>query len=384
MHALRRMTPLVSLAALCALFAAIAAVPKGANAADHLDAPGLTSPGGLTKSDINDVYAFTARNEARTVLAMTVNPVADQGSSFGMGFSKSYSLRVDTDGDAVEEITYHVRVFPADEVRGTNTPIVLVQRATGKQARGAAPDGAVQAVGSVESNVKLRGGGRSFAGLRSDPFFFDLSGFLGTVEGVGEDSLGDDPTDFFVDLNTLAIVLELPDRRLNDSGPIGVWATTQARADGKWRQVDRMGRPAINTVVNSSGPIVGAPSNAKNVFNGGKPRNDVADFRGAVIDALQAFSSLDSEGSYSMSQAGALADVLLPDILVFHKAGTLPPPLNGRGLADDVIDTELRIVTGGDPLGLFAGRDADGGVNGDGVGPHGDYKAKFPYLGNPN
>jgi hypothetical protein len=145
-----------------------------------------------------------------------------------------------------------------------------------------------------------------------------------------------------------------------------------------------MGRPAINTVVNSSGPIVGAPSNAKNVFNGGKPRNDVADFRGAVIDALQAFSSLDSEGSYSMSQAGALADVLLPDILAFHKAGTLPPPLNGRGLADDVIDTELRIVTGGDPLGLFAGRDADGGVNGDGVGPHGDYKAKFPYLGNPN
>jgi len=148
-------------------------------------------------------------------------------------------------------------------------------------------------------------------------------------------------------------------------------------------QVDRMGRPAINTVVNSSGPIVGAPSEAKNVYNRSKPKNDSA-FRGGVISALQAYSSLDSEGSYSDTQAGALADVLLPDVLTFDKSSTLPAPLNGRALADDVIDVELRIVTGGDPLGLFADRDADGGVNSDGVGPHDDYLAVFPYLGAPN
>jgi Domain of unknown function (DUF4331) len=384
MHALKRAPSLAILAALCALVVALVSVPNGAGAADHLDAPGLMSPGGKTKSDINDLYVFTARNENRTVLAMTVNPVATEGTTFGMGFSKSYSLRVDTDGDGVEEITYHVRVFPADEVNGTKKPVVLIERAKGKHARGAAPDGDVQAIGSVESTIKLRGGGRAYAGLRSDPFFFDLSGFLGTVEGVGEDSLGDDPTDFFSDLNALAIVLELPDRRLNDGGPIGVWATTQAKSDGHWQQVDRMGRPAINTVVDSSGPIVGADSNAKNVFNAGKPKHDSADFRSAVIHALKAFSSLDSEGAYSTAQAGALADVLLPDILVFDKSGSLPPPLNGRGLADDVIDTELRIVTGGDPLGLFSGRDADGGVNGDGVGAHSDYKTKFPYLGKPH
>jgi hypothetical protein len=48
-----------------------------------------------------------------------------------------------------------------------------------------------------------------------------------------------------------------------------------------------------------------------------------------------------------------------------------------------VIDVELRIVTGGDPLDLFP-RDADGGVNTDSIGPHDDYQAKFPYLGEPN
>jgi hypothetical protein len=56
-------------------------------------------------------------------------------------------------------------------------------------------------------------------------------------------------------------------------------------------------------------------------------------------------------------------------------------PLNGRGLADDVIDAELNIVTGGF---AFAGRDANGAIPTDGVGPHGDYMATFPYLGVPH
>ncbi len=49
-----------------------------------------------------------------------------------------------------------------------------------------------------------------------------------------------------------------------------------------------------------------------------------------------------------------------------------------------MIDIELRIVTGGDPLGLFPARDADGAINTDGIGPHSDYLATFPYLGVPH
>ena len=103
-----------------------------------------------------------------------------------------------------------------------------------------------------------------------------------------------------------------------------------------------------------------------------------------TINALQAFSALDTEGLYSDDQAAALAAVLMPDMVTFDKASTLPAPLNGRALADDVIDVELRVVTGGDPLGLFMDRDADGGVNSDGVGPHDDYMTVFPYLGVPH
>ena len=87
---------------------------------------------------------------------------------------------------------------------------------------------------------------------------------------------------------------------------------------------------------------------------------------------------------YSDAQAAALASVLIPDVLVYSRSSTLPAPLNGRALADDVIDVELNVTTGGDPLDLFANRNATGAVPGDGVGPHTDYLAHFPYLGKPH
>jgi hypothetical protein len=366
-------------ASLLALLAGLVVMPQPAGAADHLDAPGTTSPDGITELDINDVYAFQGR-PGTTVLAMTVSPVATADSDFAMGTRTTYSFRVDLDGDAVEDRTYHVRtLFSARDEQFT-----LVQKATGQAATSLRPRGSVEGFGLTNRTFHIKDRGKVFAGLRSDPFFFDLSGFLGTVEGRGDDMLGQDPTDFFEDLNTLAIVIEVPDSELNDGGPIGVWGTTSRLDGGRWVQVDRMGRPAINTVLNSSGPIVGAPSEAKNLFNDGRPVDDPDDFRSGAISALQAFSSLDVEGAYADDEAGALADVLLPDILTFDKGGTLPPPLNGRGLADDVIDTELRIVTGGDPLDLFPGRDADGAINSDGVGPHDDYLSSFPYLGKPH
>ncbi|HEX7346980.1 MAG TPA: DUF4331 family protein, partial [Candidatus Limnocylindrales bacterium] len=221
-------------------------------------------------------------------------------------------------------------------------------------------------------------------GVRSDPFFFDLTGFIGTTTklttgtAVGGDALGSNPTDFFANLNTNAIVLSIPNSQLPDT--IGVWAATQYRSGGRWKAADQMGRPAINTVFN--------PAADKDLFNRTPPDRQATasngKFRTNVINGLKFFSSLDSEGAYSNAQAAALADVLIPDVLVYSRSSSLPAPLNGRALADDVIDVELNVTTGGDPLGLFADRDATGAVPGDGVGPHTDYLSRFPYLGKPH
>ena len=48
----------VAIWVLLALVATFAFAPLTARGADRLDAPGLTSPGGKTRLDINDVYVF--------------------------------------------------------------------------------------------------------------------------------------------------------------------------------------------------------------------------------------------------------------------------------------------------------------------------------------
>ena len=375
----RKALPMV---AILAVVAAFGMVPFGARATDHLDAPGLTSPAGEARLDINDLYVFEGADADNTVLALTVNPAAAGDASFATKKVGTYHIRIDQNGDAIEDVTYSIEF---KDVAGVDAQRVKIRKATGKKARSMKPKGKVIGRGWTDGIITLKGGhGMAFAGLRSDPFFFDLGGFLGTVEGaMNMRTLNDgSKNDFFEALNTLAIVIEVPDAWVGST--VGVWATTTGRSGGTRWQVDRIGRPAINTVVNSTGPIVGAPPGAKDAYNAGLPKNDVADFTAAVVAALQAYSSLDAEGAYSDPDAGVLARVLLPDVLTYNTSTVADGPLNGRQLADDVIDTELRIVTGGDPLGLFAGRDVDGAINTDGIGPHVDYLAVFPYLGVPH
>jgi hypothetical protein len=134
-----------------------------------------------------------------------------------------------------------------------------------------------------------------------------------------------------------------------------------------------MGRPAINTVFNSG--------NDKNLFNHGRPATDFARFSANVIGVLKTFSALDTEGRYTNGQARTLATVLLPDMVTYDTDTDAVGPLNGRALADDVIDAELNIVTGGFP---FQGRNDKGAIPSDCVDAHDDYMNAFPYLGVPH
>ena len=69
--------------------------------------------------------------------------------------------------------------------------------------------------------------------------------------------------------------------------------------------------------------------------------------------------------------AAATYSILLPDVMTYT-VGSDASFLNGRDLDDDVIDTELSLVT-------------NGGVPGDGVSAHTDITpGSFPYLGSPH
>ena len=338
---------LYSLMALALAFGLVAIPARGA---DHLDAPGLTPPGGDTRLDITDVYAFRSpSNPEKTVLVMGVNPLEGVLNDGTFRFGASYEFKIDSDGDAKEDLTYKV-TFSA--------PNGSLQQGVTLRKVPAQGSGSVLAKGQTGNNISIPGGGWLRAGVFDDPFFFDLLAFLGAG---GRSFCDDNEENFFLGKNISAIVLEVPSSWLG-SNNIGVWARTLLND----QQIDRMGRPAINTVFIPNNPFEpsGSEPSQKNAFNGGKPRNDQRDFRGEVVDTLEIFY-----GSGS-STAQALADILLPDILTVdtsNPAGFL----NGRGLTDDVIDIELGIVT-------------NGIVTSDCVGNDSVFSGSFPYLAPAN
>lgn len=322
--------------------------------ADHLDAPGLMSPDSNPKTDITDIYVFQKPGDSdSSILVLNVNPLAptlaNEFESNGL-----YQLKIDTDADALAEIAFRIAFTPVTNGQQWAT----VRRATGNRANVDENSGDViiaKAPVSFGSKALIteQGDYKFFAGIRSDPFFFDLIGFLHNFQFTG--------SDFFIDKNVFSIVLEVPNHALGGNPKIGVWARTllsTGDADGDaddYTKDDRMGRPAINTVFNHG--------NDKNVFNSIDPPQDRTLFEASFQTTLASFG-------YSSDQADAIADILLPDILTYDYTSSAGY-LNGRRLTDDVIDISLALVT-------------NGHITTDKVGPHTDYLRHFPYLGQPH
>ncbi len=317
---------------------------------DHLDAPGLKSPGGDARIDITDVYAFQKPGDpSKSILILNVNPLAPTLAN-EFDSAALYEINVDTNGDAVTDIAFRITFTP--KVVGMQKGIVRVATGSDATRLSASGDdiigGAPVSFGSTPA-VTTVGDFKFFAGLRSDPFFFDLLGFLAGLKFTGKD--------FFVDKNVFGIVLEVPNSALGSNSKIGVWARTAIRqSTGMLVQIDRAGRPAINTVFNHDG--------AKNTFNSITPNQDRALFEASFV------TTLESLGGYSSTDATHIAEILLPDILTYDFSSSAGF-LNGRQLADDVIDIELGLVT-------------NGKLTTDMVGPHTDYLSVFPYLGTPH
>jgi hypothetical protein len=212
-----------------------------------------------------------------------------------------------------------------------------------------------------EERIREKEGFKFFAGVRSDPFFFDLLGFLAGFKFTG--------SDFFADKNVFGTVLEVPNSTLGTNPNIGVWSRVlipskdlSPPGNGEMVQIDRMGRPAINTVFNHGTDKV--------TFNTIEPTGDRTTVSTTGKTFLANFEDVLGSFGYDAGSAASIAQILLPDILTFNfdsSAGFL----NGRQLTDDVIDIELNLVT-------------KGAVKTDGVGPHTDLLDDFPYLGRPH
>jgi hypothetical protein len=332
--------------------------------ADHLDAPGLTSPAMDTRVDITDHYAFRQPGHAdRTVLILNVNPLAPTHAD-EFRHDALYETLVDTNGDAKPDLAFRYRFSRKKEGR-------QFARVTRAEIDRDLEDGHVHeeleseeliehAPVSFTSDAQITDGEddvRFFAGFRSDPFFFDLLGFLNGFKFTG--------SDFFIDKNIFGIALEMPSRLLGPHPKVGIWTRTlvpMTMQPHHLTQADQMGRPAINTVFNHG--------TDKNVFNVTRPDQMRTAKIGSGMTYLESFEATLGSFGYSQAQAKAIAEILLPDVLTFDYSSPAGF-LNGRRLQDDVIDIELGLVT-------------NSTVATDSVGPHSDYLATMPYLGTPH
>ena len=325
--------------------AALATIP--AFSADHLDAPSTKKDGRI---DINDVYVFhpgSPQKLNKTVLVTTVNPAAGviSGTTFRPG--ARYELLIDTNGDAQPNITIRTQFGPVENGQQDYT----IRRIKGDDSKVIAHG----ETGKVVTNDDVK----AFAGLRDDPFFFDLANFNNGATFCGA---GLPVKDFFLGFNTSAIVVELPTGMIG-SGPVGVWGRNVVSGD----QVERMGRPAILTVFIPPNPFEPnastAVGNLEDQFNQTKPNRDQALWRGEIVNSLLALGN-------NQARADALANVLLPDILTvdLSKATAF---LNGRNLTDDVIDAELQLLLNNPAASDCVSNDSN-------------VLAGFPYLGVPN
>jgi hypothetical protein len=321
------------------LLSCVAALVPVARAADHLDAP-LLRVQGQGGRDINDVYAFQSpTNPANTVLVMTVNPFAGKVNPFGITSDRTfdpaveYQFLIDNNNDAVADVTYATTFTPA---AGQS----LAQTLTTTR------NGTAFATGGTFTNISAASGGTLRAALFEDPFFFDLVGFNSGFNFTGADT--------FAGADISAIVLEVPSTQLTGANSnIGVWARTVVGGN----QVDRMGRPAINTALITSA--------MKDAFNQGTPNNDVANF-GPTVRA-----SLLSLNGGNTAHADQVTALLMPDILTVDTASPAGF-LNGRRLQDDVIDTALGAVSNGAvTTDMVAANDVA-------------FQTSFPYLSPPN
>ena len=238
----------------------------------------------------------------------------------------------------------------------------------------------------------LPGGGKVFAGQRDDPFFVDLGQTFDAINfrpNVGTGNQGGGKDDL-AGYNVHSVVLQIPESQVTRDGKsvsspaapnavIGVWSSTERRAlqvsgvskaKGKWVQVSRLGNPLVNEVV--------IPLGKKDMFNRTQPKDDANNYGKYVVkpELAAVMNLLYKVGAPEDNRDDIVTALLtgVPNATQINGAKSaaadtlkvnlgIPPTTSnpnrfgfiagdnagfpdGRRLADDVTDIELRVVAG--------------------------------------
>jgi uncharacterized protein DUF4331 len=292
--------------------------------------------------NVCDFYLFRSR-PGRTVMAMAVNPAAT-AASLAFHPEGLYAFRFDVDGDAREEVTFKVRFGDAPHTRGgQHAQLYQVLWATGADAAAGA-GGQVLAEGQTGQIVGGEPGARAYTGVAADMFFANRDGLHqfkdSFVAGRFDATAFANGVDFFDGRNVMAIVVEVPESLIG-TGTVRAWATVSLVGHAAEVQVSRWGLPLLTHFYITDADM-------QEQYNRATPAQDRELFAlqiSAVVEKMtrQAGSAADP-AAYGKLVADRLIPTTLPYELgtwaAFSHAG-----FNGRGLADDVMDVQLSLMT---------------------------------------
>ncbi len=321
--------------------ASLLAITAGVALLSSLLAPGLTQASSHREApliaadpqvDSTDLYAFVSPDKSNTV-TFIANYRPFESPAGGPNFYKLddnalYEIKIDNDGDGVEDISYqftfntttantgtflyntgpvnslgdatlNVKQFytltKVDKKTGASTVLVAnAPVAPNNVGPKSMPNYASLAAQAVQN---LSDGTQAFVGPVDDPFFADLGGIfdLLTIRKLPGDMGGGHDYLAGYNVHTLALQVPIEQLTINKNRPttvadgnsvIGVWTTASRRAtrvlsagstshSGDWVQVSRLGAPLVNEAV--------IPRAGKDVFNGSQPKDD-AQFANYVTD----------------------------------------------------------------------------------------------------
>lgn len=373
---------------------------------DHADTAENVNRSG---ADLNDLYIFPSpENPNNVVLAMDVWGLIPAGQTRSFDPRVLYQFKIDTTGDAVEDLVIQAKfegTGPSQRVRIAG-PIRPARRGT--QSVFMTPHPVLGRVNQPFAPSPTAGL-RVFAGLREDPFFLDLEQFYAILPDrmtplttrqvdLPNPNAPQQPgwrppgaaRDFFVNINTLAFVVELPKAALG-GGVIRVWMTTSVLNGGNnYRQQARQARPLTSEVL---GTVTNRDHEKKN------KQNPTEDRGGTLEREVEDFLTFPAERSRAIKDV--IRSVLIPDVMIADLSKPGPAAFlgvetngatgglfGGRKLIDDVVDIDLMVIFGNTIPALGLAPD-DGqqkpSFTSDNVGPQSNITGPlpFPYLPPP-
>jgi hypothetical protein len=343
-------------------------ISREARMSHHFDTPTARED---PRINVCDFYLFRGR-PGFTVMAMTVNPNAGQSGPDTFREEGLYAFRFDLDGDAREELSFKVSfgaVSHSEDKDHAHAQSFDVCRASGAAAASGA-DGELIAAGQTGRIVEAPSGVKVFAGLAPDLFAGDAMalGEFRTAffeKGTFHPDAFQNRKNFFAGRNVTAIVLEVPSSLIG-KGLVHGWATASLHGHAPEVQVSRWGLPLITNIFMPDPAM-------REAFNRAVPAEDISRFSARIADVAAKLTRLAGSATDPAGYGKMLAQKLCPVTLPYEldtPACFTVDRLNGRGLADDVMDVILTLATN-TPLS-------------DGVAPDRNrMRDEFPYFGEP-